>query len=99
MQQGSPLFNHLSGAGEYRRRDVDAKRLGRLEIDQQLELRLLCEGLHLTYPRAQTCSRKVVDGARDGLRPVDQSGRPARRGRSCTVGVRQNVPQHEIAAR
>ena len=37
-QQGSSLFDHLVGAGEQRRWDVEAERLGGLEVDHQLEL-------------------------------------------------------------
>jgi hypothetical protein len=34
----SVLFNHLVGAGEQRWRDVEAKRFGGLEVDDQLVL-------------------------------------------------------------
>src|SRR5258708_31342787 len=34
-----PLFDHLVGAGEQRRRHVEAERLGRLEINGELEFR------------------------------------------------------------
>jgi hypothetical protein len=37
-QQSSPLFNHLVGACQQRRRHVDAERLGGLHIDDQLVL-------------------------------------------------------------
>jgi hypothetical protein len=35
---GAALFDHLIGAGEQRRRHVEAERLRRLEIDDQFEL-------------------------------------------------------------
>jgi hypothetical protein len=34
------LFDHLVGAGEQRERDSEAERLGRLEVDDQLDLAL-----------------------------------------------------------
>src|SRR5215831_16760347 len=37
-KSGHHLFDHLIGAGEYRRRNYEAKRLGGLEIDYQLIL-------------------------------------------------------------
>jgi hypothetical protein len=37
-QQGSPLFDHLVGAREQRRRQLEAERLGHLEIDDELKL-------------------------------------------------------------
>jgi len=37
-RSSSTLFDHLVGAGEQRDRDGDAKRLGFLEVDDQLDL-------------------------------------------------------------
>src|SRR5215470_2886098 len=42
LQQIASLFDHLVGADEYRRRNVEAKRLRGLEIDDEIEL----GGLH-----------------------------------------------------
>jgi hypothetical protein len=38
MRQIEPLFDHLIGAADKRQRHGDAERLGRLEVDDQLEL-------------------------------------------------------------
>ena len=38
-QQTEALFDHLVGAGDERRRKVEAKCLGRLQIDDEVELR------------------------------------------------------------
>jgi hypothetical protein len=40
----APLFDHLVGAGEQRRRHFEAERLRRFQIDDQLELRGLLDG-------------------------------------------------------
>lgn len=37
------LFDHLVGASEHSSRDGEAKRFGRLEIDDELELRWLLD--------------------------------------------------------
>jgi hypothetical protein len=36
LQQSIPLFDHLVGGGEQRRRHIDAERLGSLDVDYQL---------------------------------------------------------------
>jgi hypothetical protein len=38
MQQGAVLFDHFVGSGEHAWRDCEAERLGRLHVDDQLEL-------------------------------------------------------------
>src|SRR5262245_16024238 len=43
-QQHSCSFDHLVGAQQDRGRQLDANRLGGLEVDQQLELRRLLDG-------------------------------------------------------
>ena len=38
LQQSIPLFDHLVGGGEQRRRHIDAERLGVFEIDDEIEV-------------------------------------------------------------
>ena len=65
------LLDHLVGAGEQRRRNVDAKRLRGLEIDHQLELGRLLDrqigGLFADLPARlwQLSVRMVVTPRRE----------------------------------
>jgi hypothetical protein len=41
MQQVAPLFDHLGGASEHGRRNIEAKGFGGLEVDDKFVLRML----------------------------------------------------------
>src|SRR5262245_11098199 len=57
---GAPLFDHLICPRQQRRRDRQAERLGRLEIDDQLELSWL---LHRQVARVSALQNSVdIDG-------------------------------------
>jgi hypothetical protein len=47
--QDRPLFDHLVGEREQRRRHLEAKRLGGLEVDDELEFRRLQNGSSLGF--------------------------------------------------
>ena len=58
-QQGSPLFDHLVGNREQRGRDVEAKRLGGLEVDEYTKLQATVTPPTSATTRAVKTERRV----------------------------------------
>ena len=67
-------FDHLIGAGEQRRRDDEAKRLGSLKVDDQLELGRLHDGQVDRLDAGKDFARRSGSCPKTGHRALTAAG-------------------------